>query len=62
MQNTKMKYAIVYTGAPYADGEEGHIVSRHMARDTADARWDRDYSGTTGIYNHRIVRLDQKAE
>ena len=57
-----MKYAIIYIGAPYGIGEEGHIVSRHMTRDTADARWDRDYSGTTGIYNHRIVRLDQKAE
>lgn len=32
-------YALVYCGAPYADGELGHAISWHKSREAAEAAW-----------------------
>lgn len=57
-------HAIIYIGAPYGDGEKGHIFSKHRSEDNANARFDResrDSQGnkTTFHLNHEIVTLDR---
>lgn len=54
----KYPYAIIYTGAPYGDNEQGHIVSRHTTLPLARSIFTRRYGGRTGSLNHQIVRLD----
>jgi len=60
-------HAIIYTGAPYGDGESGHIVSRHKSRRHAENRFDaecRDSEGnfTTFDLSHEIVALDANGD
>jgi len=50
-------HAIIYVGAPYADDESGHIVSRHKSELAAARRFKRQFSGTTGEFAHMIVSL-----
>ena len=53
-------HAIIYVGSPYGNNEQGHIHSRHTSLDLAEKRYERDFGGTTGHLNHRIVKLDGK--
>lgn len=52
-------HAIVFVGAPYGDNECGHIHSTHKSFATAERRFDKDFSGRTGVYNNIIVDLDK---
>ena len=52
-------HAIVYVGAPYGEGESGHIISRHTGFTQACKAWAREISGTAGVLNHQIVKLDE---
>lgn len=61
--NTRYTHCIVYRGAPYHQGERGHIVSRHMSQFHAQARFNResrDSEGnpTTFPLNHSIMTID----
>lgn len=50
-------HAIIYIGAPYGENESGHIVSRHKSEENANKAFEKKFSGTTGIYNNKIVEL-----
>jgi hypothetical protein len=63
------KFEVRYVGAPYGEGEAGHVVSRHRTREAAeralfrlthvrecwDGRWR--WVPTTGVLSHRIVSI-----
>lgn len=38
---SKITHEIVYIGAPYADGEAGHVISRHRSVDAAERAYRR---------------------
>ena len=61
---SKMTYshAIIYIGAPYGENEHGHIYSQHRSVETAQRRYSKDFSGTVGYKNHRIVALDAQGD
>lgn len=57
-------HCIVYRGAPYHEGERGHIVSRHTSKQHANKRFlreSRDSAGnlTTFPLNHSIRTIDE---
>lgn len=59
-------HAIFYVGAPYGDGEMGHLVSRHTSEEAAEAalaRMSRDAEGheTDARRNHRILPYVSRA-
>lgn len=52
-------HVIVYTGAPYGDGEGGHVVSQHQSQELAEKAYARKFDGTTGVLTNSIVALDE---
>lgn len=54
-----MTHAVVYTGAPYGDGEGGHIVSLHKSQQSAVAAADH-YRQETAIALDEPYRSDGK--
>ena len=51
------KYAIVYQGAPYGDGEAGHIVSRHKCRELAEKAFKKRFGGSPASYDNKIIAM-----
>ena len=46
-KTTRYAYAIVYVGAPYGLGEDGHIVSRHTSLETAERAFEARFAGNS---------------